>query len=122
MAIEQQELSSVLTSLECRTNFTIKNITEYMLPNIKEAFYLHIESNKPHLIIRPIFEVFAEDLASIEGVRKREAYFHNGEMTRFPKRIYKGINEIHYGISFKFDDKKSVKLFIKKLINIINGG
>jgi len=120
LSIEEQEIKTVLTNLECRTNFTMKKITEYMLPNVKEAFYLHIEGNTPHIIIRPVFEVFAADLSDIEGVTKRSDYFHNAEMTRFPKRVRKGINEIYYGVSFKFDDKKAVKKFIKKLINIIN--
>jgi hypothetical protein len=121
LAIEENEMVNLLTSLECRTNFTVKKITEYMLPKLKEAFYLHIENNTPHIIIRPVFEVFAAELAGLEGVRKRETYFHSAEMTRFPKRVHKGINEIHYGISFKFDNTKAVKLFIKKLITIISG-
>lgn len=121
LAIKESEMVSVLTTLKCRTNFSIKKITEYMLPNIKEAFYLHIENNNPHIIIRPVFEVFAAELADIKGVTKREAYFHNAEMTRFPKRIHKGINETYYGLSFKFEDKKAVECFIKKLINIISG-
>jgi hypothetical protein len=121
LAITENEIVNLLTTLECRTNFTIKKLTEYMLPKLKEAFYLHIESNTPHIIIRPVFEVFAAELAAIEGVRKRENYFHSAEMTRFPKRIHKGMNEIHYGISFKFDNTKALKLFIKKLISIISG-
>lgn len=121
MSINENDIVSVLSKLECRTNFSIKKITEYMLPKLKEAFYLHIENDSPHIIIRPVFEVFAAELASIEGVRKRDAYFHSAEMTRFPKRVHKGINEIHYGISFKFDNAKALTLFIKKLIKIITG-
>lgn len=121
MAITENEMVNLLTHLECRTNFTVKKITEYMLPKLKEAFYLHIENNAPHIIIRPVFELFAGDLAAIEGVRKRECYFHSAEMTRFPKRVHKGINEIHYGISFKFENGKALELFIKKLITIISG-
>ncbi len=92
-----------------------------MLPKLKEAFYLHIENNTPHIIIRPVFEVFAAELAALPGVGQRQAYFHNAEMTRFPKRINKGINEIHYGLSFTFTDKKAVELFVKKLMKIIKG-
>jgi hypothetical protein len=118
----ENEIVNVLTTLKCRTNFSIKKITEYMLPNLKEAFYLHIENQSPHIIIRPVFDVFAAELTAIEGVTKREAYFHSAEMTRFPKRVHKGINEIHFGISFKFENSKAVQLFIKKLITIIGGG
>ena len=121
LAIKENDMVNVLTALECRTNFSIKKITEYMLPKLKEAFYLHIENHSPHIIIRPVFEVFAAELAAIEGVTKREAYFHSAEMTRFPKRVNKGINEIHYGISFKFENSKAVELFIKKLIKIVGG-
>ncbi|ABM04142.1 conserved hypothetical protein [Psychromonas ingrahamii 37] len=122
LIIKETDIVNVLTTLECRTNFSIKKITEYMLPKLKEAFYLHIENQSPHIIIRPVFEVFASELAAIKGVTKREAYFHSAEMTRFPKRVHKGINEIHYGISFKFENSKAVTLFIKKLITIIGGG
>jgi hypothetical protein len=122
LKINENDMVNVLSTLECRTNFSIKKITEYMLPQLKEAFYLHIENQSPHIIIRPVFDVFAAELAAIKGVTKKEAYFHSAEMTRFPKRIHKGINEIHYGISFKFEDSKAVTLFIKKLITIVGGG
>jgi hypothetical protein len=121
LKIQENDIVNLLTTLECRTNFSIKKITEYMLPKLKEAFYLHIENQSPHIIIRPVFEVFAAELAAIKGVSKREAYFHSAEMTRFPKRVHKGINEIHYGISFKFEDSQAVTFFIKKLITIVGG-
>ncbi|MFQ3176494.1 MAG: hypothetical protein ACI93H_001492, partial [Psychromonas sp.] len=63
LKIQENEIVNLLTTLECRTNFSIKKITEYMLPKLKEAFYLHIENQSPHIIIRPVFEVFAAELA-----------------------------------------------------------
>jgi hypothetical protein len=121
VAITQQQISTCLTELQCRSNFNIKNLTEYMLPNSKEAFYLHIDSSIPQLIIRPAYEVFVADLSALEGVKHKEGYFHSAEMTRFPTRIFKSSKPIHYGLAFKFNDETAVKLFVNKLIKIISG-
>ena len=121
MAIEHSDMVTVLTSLQCRTNYTVKKITEYMLPELKEPFYLHIDNGMPQIVIRPAYEVFLTDLASLEGTHSKERYYHNAEMTRFPKRVHKGLNGIHYGLAFRFDDSASVELFINKLISIVKG-
>lgn len=121
MAIEHSVIMSVLSSLECRTNFTIKKITEYMLPQLKEPVYLHGSARDCQLVIRPAYEVFLADLSGLEGVKHKQGYFHNNEMTRFPKRVQKSLNGIHYGLAFKFEDEAAVKRFIKRLISIING-
>lgn len=121
MTIVHSELMAELSSLNCRTNFTIKKITEYMLPELKEPIYLHGDDKDCQLVIRPAYEVFLADLSELEGVKYKEGYFHNNEMTRFPKRVQKSVNGIHYGLAFKFSDKKAVKRFINRLITIING-
>ena len=122
MAIEHSELMAELASLDCRTNFTIKKITEYMLPKLKEPIYLHGADKDCQLVIRPAYEVFLADLVELEGVTYKEGYFHNNEMTRFPKRVQKSLNGIHYGLGFKFTDREAVKRFIHRLMTIINGG
>ncbi|QYJ99854.1 hypothetical protein [Shewanella psychrotolerans] len=122
MAIEHSGLVAVLSLLNCRTNFTIKKITEYMLPALKEPFYLHGSERDCQLVIRPAYEIFLSELSAIEGVSHKEGYFHNSEMTRFPKRIQKSLNGIHYGLGFKFNDEAAVKRFIEKLISINSGG
>jgi len=121
LAIEHSELMAELSSLNCRTNFTIKKITEYMLPELKEPIYLHGADKDCQLVIRPAYEVFLADLSELEGVKHKEGYFHNNEMTRFPKRVQKSLNGIHYGLAFKFSDKEAVKRFISRLLGIING-
>jgi len=121
LAIEHHEMVSCLQRLQCRTNFTIKNITEYMLPDTKEAFYLHLDGKLPHLIIRPAFEVFSGELATIAGVHAKYDYFHNGQMTRFPKRLHKSLTETHYGLAFSFDTAEAVKQFIERLSAIVRG-
>ena len=113
---------AVLISLDCRTNFTIKKITEYMLPKLKEPIYLHGAGKDCQLVIRPAYEVFLADFALLNGVTHKEGYFHNNEMTRFPKRVQKSLNGIHYGLGFKFTDEEAVKVFINQLMTIINGG
>ena len=121
MSIEQQEMMAVLAELECRTNFTIKKVTEYMLPKLKEPFYLYVDAKQAQLVIRPAYEIFKADLAELEGVMAKEQYCHYSEMTRFPKRVQKSINGIHYGLAFSFDDAAAVKRFVEKLIAINQG-
>ncbi|MFT5788662.1 MAG: hypothetical protein ACI8SJ_000769 [Shewanella sp.] len=121
MAIEQQEMMALLSELECRTNFTIKKVTEYMLPKLKEPFYLYIDGKQVQLVIRPAYEVFKADLAALDGVTAKEQYCHYSEMTRFPKRVQKSVNGIHYGLAFSFENKDSVKGFINKIITINQG-
>ncbi|WP_076411276.1 hypothetical protein [Shewanella sp. UCD-KL12] len=121
MAIEHSTIMLVLSQLECRTNFTIKKITEYMLPKLKEPIYLHGADRDCQLVIRPAYEVFLEDFSSLEGVTHKTGYFHNNEMTRFPKRVQKSLNGIHYGLGFKFEDEDAVKRFINRLIAINKG-
>lgn len=121
MAIEHNEMAGSLSALQCRTNFTIKNITEYMLPETKEAFYLYLDGKIPNLIIRPAFEVFSGEFATIAGVHAKYDYFHNAQMTRFPKRLHKSLTEIHYGLAFSFDTVEAVQLFITRLSAIVKG-
>lgn len=121
MAIEHSDLVAVLRSLNCRTNFNIKKITEFMLPALKEPFYLHGAARDCQLVIRPAYEIFLSELSAIAGVSHKEGYFHNSEMTRFPKRVQKSLNGIHYGLGFKFSDEEAVKRFIAKLTEINSG-
>ena len=83
MAYSADELTEQLIKLECRSNFKIKNIAEYMLVNSKEAFYTHAEAGKGKIVIRPAFEVFSDDFTDIDGVVRTQGYFHSSEMTRF---------------------------------------
>lgn len=121
MAITADAMATQLTDLSCRTTFSIKKITEYMLPNSKESFYLLLDGSVPLLVIRPAYKVFLADLTALSGVHNKKGYCHYSEMTRFPKRIHKSANEIHYGLGFRFDDLAAVELFIQKLISIIRG-
>ncbi|PMG31266.1 hypothetical protein BCU94_08900 [Shewanella sp. 10N.286.52.C2] len=121
MIISQEDMRTALNELDCRTNFTISNVTEYMLPKLKEPVYLHIDSNTPVLIIRPAFEVFSGELATLDGVHAQYDYHHNAQMTRFPTRRHKSLKESHYGLAFKFETAESVKLFITRLIEIVKG-
>ncbi len=122
MAIEHSAIMSVLSQLECRTNSTTKKITASILPKLKEPVYLHGADLDCQLVIRPAYELFLDDFSALEGVKYKAGYFHNNEMTRFPKRVQKSLNGIHYGLAFKFDDEAAVKRFIKRLIAINEGG
>lgn len=121
MAITQQEMSRCLTDLNCRSNFSVKSITEYMLPGTKEAFYLHMEGKTPQLIIRPAFEIFSGEFTSLAGVHAKYDYYHSAEMTRFPKRLHKSLNETHYGLAFSFDSIEAAQQFIERLSTIVKG-
>jgi hypothetical protein len=115
------ELASTLKDLNCRSNFNIQNVTEYMLPETKEAFYVHQQSQRTRLIIRPAFEIFSAELSLIDGVHSEYDYFHNSQMTRFPKRQNKGVEPVHYGLAFTFDDAKALTAFVGKLSAIVKG-
>jgi hypothetical protein len=114
-------MHTVLAKLGCRSNFTMKKITEYMLPHSKEPFYLYLEGNSSLLVIRPAYELFLNDLNSINGVRSKLGYCHYTEMTRFPTRLYKSTNPIHYGIAFTIQDESAAEAFVTKLIAINRG-
>ncbi|MGS0726302.1 hypothetical protein ACVBKF_08925, partial [Shewanella sp. 0m-11] len=64
---------------------------------------------------------FKADFSAIEGVNVKDQYCHYSEMTRFPKRVQKSVNGIHYGLAFSFGSKDALKAFIKKLIAINQG-
>ncbi|MBB1341284.1 hypothetical protein H5158_06465 [Pseudoalteromonas sp. SR45-6] len=121
MSASPEQINEQLIALECRSNFRIKNITEYMLPKSKEAIYLHIESGQAKLVLRPALEVFSDDFNKIAGVNRISGFFHSSEMTRFPTRIFKSTNPIHYGIGFKMTSVEGAKEFISQLVKIING-
>lgn len=119
LAIEQSDIVSVLTELNCRSNFKIHKIVEYMLPELKEPFYLQHEGRYPQLVIRPAFEVFLAEFSAIKGVHAKENYYHSAQMTRFPTRQHKMQTDVHYGLAFSFDGAKAVKAFINKLVTIV---
>ncbi len=119
MSLSAAQLSEQLIKLGCRSNFKIKNINEFMLAHSKEAFYVHEQSGQAKLIIRPAFEVFSADFEALEGISRVKDYFHSSEMTRFPTRIYKSAQPIHYGVAFKVTNTQAVELFIKRLSAIL---
>lgn len=121
MTIEHSEMVAALSSLNCRSNFNIKHVTEYMLPELKEPVYLHLEGKTSTLVIRPAFEVFSRELVTIDGVHAKYDYHHNAQMTRFPTRLHKSLTEIHYGLGFTFDNADAVTQFIQRLIAIVKG-
>jgi hypothetical protein len=121
MTATPEQIHEQLVALACRSNFKIKNISEYMLPNSKEAIYLHVEGGQAKLVLRPALEVFSDDFNAIDGVSRIAGFFHSSEMTRFPTRIFKSANPIHYGIGFKMTSVEGATSFITQLVKIING-
>ncbi|MCJ8274858.1 MAG: hypothetical protein MJK04_36330 [Psychrosphaera sp.] len=119
MAIEHSDVLTVLTELNCRSNYKINKIAEYMLPELKEPFYLQHEGRYPQIIIRPAFEVFLAEFTAIKGVNAKDNYYHSAQMTRFPTRKNKGNTEVHYVMAFSFDGAKAIRAFIHKLISIV---
>ena len=119
MSVNTEQAKELIIELGCRSNFQIKNITEFMLPKSKEAIYLHSEGGLPKVVIRPIFEVFNEDFSALDGVTRIDGFFHSSEMTRFPTRIFKSAQPIHYGVAFKINSEQAAKDFIAKLTMII---
>ena len=120
MPISHTDMKDCLKQLECRTVHQVQKMTEYMLPGTKFAFYLHVENTSPQMILPPALEVFRDVLVSVPGVISKYQYYHNADMTRFPKHSHGGKKEVHYGLAFEFEDINAVKLFVSKLIAIVS--
>ncbi|WP_168195146.1 hypothetical protein [Shewanella sp. SNU WT4] len=121
MALAHPQIAAMLNELNCRSNFNIHNVTEYMLPQTKEPIYLHLQGKQACIVIRPAFEVFASELTGIAGVNGQYEYHHNAQMTRFPTRQHKGISETHYGLAFTFDTPEALRDFMTRLLAIVTG-
>ncbi|MBP8221464.1 MAG: hypothetical protein KAX58_08485 [Aeromonadaceae bacterium] len=119
LSIDSAAIEETLRGLECRTNFKIRNLTEYMLSHSKHAFYLLADSRHSRLVLMPALQPFVADFAAIPGVHAQADYCHHAEMTRFPKRLHTGRTETHYGLAFEFDNTKALELFILQLDGII---
>ncbi|MBV7314301.1 hypothetical protein KU855_01250 [Shewanella sp. NIFS-20-20] len=115
------QIVSTLNQLQCRSNFNLHHVSEFMLPHSKEPLYLHHQGQLSTLVIRPAFEVFASELTGIDGVHGQYEYYHNAQMTRFPTRQHKGISETHYGLAFTFDNEHALSEFLTRLIKIVQG-
>ena len=119
MAIAHDDMEKILKNTGCRTIHKVKKVIEYMLPDTKIPFYMHVENNYPQLVILPALEVFLDTLSEVNGVITKPPYYHNADMVRFPKRLHEGEKEIHYGLAFEFDNNSSLQIFIHKLIEIV---
>ncbi|WP_320152792.1 hypothetical protein [uncultured Tolumonas sp.] len=120
MPISHSDLKDCLKQLECRTVHQTKQLIEYMLPGTKFAFYLQVENLFPQMILPPALEVFRDVLVSVPGVTIKYQYYHNADMTRFPKHAHGGKKEVHYGLAFEFENSDAVSLFVKKLVEIVS--
>ena len=121
MAVSHKTMEDTLTKFGCRTIHSIKKVTEYMLPKLKEPIYLHKENNEPQIVIRPVFNAFREELETVSGANIKSDSYHNADMTRFPKRIHTGKKEVHYGIAVTFENSMAIENFLSKLSKIAAG-
>lgn len=120
MPISHTDIKDCLKQLECRTVHHVQKVTEYMLPGTKFAFYLHTENTQPQMILPPALEVFRDVLVAVPGVISKYSYYHNADMTRFPKHAHGGKKEVPYGLAFEFENTEAVVLFVNKLITIVS--
>jgi hypothetical protein len=119
MPISHADIKSCLKQLECRTVHQTQKVTEYMLSGTKFAFYLQVENAIPQIILPPALEVFRDVLVAVPGTVIKYQYYHNAEMTRFPKHAHAGKKDVPYGLAFEFDTNDAVTLFVKKLTEIV---
>ena len=120
MSVSHSEMKDCLRKLECRTVHQADKITEYMLPGTKFAFYLHDDKSTAQMVLPPALEVFRDMLVAIPGTISKYQYFHHAGMSRFPKKTHGGKKEIHYGLSFEFENDIAVEKFIHQLITIVS--
>ncbi len=120
MSVSPTEMKYCLKRLDCRTVSQVKKVTEYMLPGTRFAFYIQNETQTSQIVLPPALEVFRDMLVSIPGVVIKYDYYHNADMTRFPKRAHGGKKEIHYGLAFEFENCAAVEKFLTKILEIVS--
>ena len=119
MAVSHETMENTLSKFGCRSIHSIIKVTEYMLPKLKEPIYLHKENSDPKVVIRPVFNAFRDELATVSGASIKSDYYHNADMTRFPKRLHTGKKEVHYGIAVTFENSMAIENFLTKLSKIV---
>ncbi|MCP8687126.1 hypothetical protein [Marinobacterium sedimentorum] len=119
MTVSHSDMEDALKELGCRTVHKVKKVTEYMLPGTKEPFYVHVENRCPQIVVRPAFHEVAPELGKIEGVRPKDPFYHNADMTRFPSKKHKGKTECNFGWAFEFDNTMALRSFINFLVFVV---
>lgn len=121
MAVSHDTMEDTLLKFGCRSIHSVKKVTEYMLPKLKEPIYFHKENNDPKIVIRPVFDAFRDELETISGATINSDSYHNADMTRFPKRLHTGKKEVHYGLAVTFENSMAIEKFLTKLSKIAAG-
>jgi putative restriction endonuclease len=122
--ISNKEITEVINSygFEKREGRREKS-QEYYNSALDEYVYIHMESdNNYNLVIHPERRALVDKLSNIQGVKIKEiyrdknTYLHGSGYRKFPKKIHKGKDPIHYGIPFGFNDDKSIGDFMDGLV------
>ncbi|MEW8494947.1 MAG: hypothetical protein AB2604_14175 [Candidatus Thiodiazotropha taylori] len=121
MAVTYSEMEKTISELGYKSVHSIDKVTEYLMPKQNERFYLHKETQKPKIVVRPVFEAFKHNLGELPGVIIKESFYHNADMTSFPKKIHTGKREVHYGIAFEFENTGSISKLLTEVAKIAAG-
>lgn len=112
-------VSNILESLK-KHGFTIGDKSKKLYSAEREQikFYIKKNDNMP-LVINHNDVSSYDELINIAGVHRPlldDHYYHNSNMTGFPKRLNKGQSSIHHGLDFAFTSREAVERFIEKLV------
>ena len=120
MAMSHLDMQKQLIRSGCKEKYRVEKVIRYWLPKSKHVFYLERENISPQIVLLPALEVFLDELSSLDGVITKPPYYHNADMTMFPKRVNNGEKATHYGVAFEFENSPAVENFIAKLTEIVS--
>jgi hypothetical protein len=69
------------------------------------------------VVVHPEWIDGIDTLRSIPGVvcDKSGKLFHNSNLKKFPLRRNKGVTDVHYGLTFGFDNTFALESFLEKI-------
>lgn len=78
---------------------------------------LYLRQNKSDrdttpLVLHPDYRNSRANLLNNDGIEQPENYYHNSNLTGYPKRLNRGKRAIEYGIELGFRDKDSLELLL----------
>jgi putative restriction endonuclease len=103
-----------------KNSFYFDHETQYIKrfynKKINEFVYINKGSGKKNstLIIHPKYELDRNEFLKILGVNDEVGFNKSSNMDKFPRKIFNGKTQIHYGIPLGFEDSLSCQRFLEK--------
>ena len=116
MSMRSEDVERMLKDSGLERTRSTKKLVEFRSPGTDRFLYFRSEIGLPgyiRVVIHPT-EPY-EDLTALAGVEVNspKEYQHGSNMTVFPKRKNKGVDEIHYGRALNIDSLCALERFAK---------